>query len=103
MAIRDTDFYVEQFLIEQDSNGFRSARAKLLEAMLIEISFAMKMEQPEDMDGVVGIIRKVKKQFNAICQKIPEMMDRQKDYDILVQKYDEATFNHWKHKTMGEN
>lgn len=55
MSIRETNFYVEQFKIEEAVNGFRSARTKLLEAFLVETRSTIEIfapvgdEQPEDM------------------------------------------------------
>ena len=103
MALRSAQFYVEQFKIEQRENGFRSARSKLIEAMRVEIDYAALIEGAKSMDEMAEILKRLKKKWNAICHKLPEMDQSRRAFDMLVKKTDEVAYNHWKYKSMSEN
>lgn len=97
MALRDTDFYVEAFKLELEATDFRTARSKLLESFLNEVIIGCQHFQPETMGDIVKVIVSVKKQFCAVCRKVPEMKGACNNFDVLIKAYDEVVYNHWKH------
>ena len=106
MAIRDADLYVEAFKIVKenhggDHNGFREARKYLLGSFLNEIKLHIQINFVDDPDpdnivkNVCQSITQAQKQFNAVCYKIDDMKDRQKDFHMLLKKLDPIMYNIW--------